>query len=81
MSFSPVCPAALSHDALVSQVLADRVASSRTLESDRNLRRAALVRGLRNLVCSLTPFYGGQGVPGGKPRHNPARRKRKRHDR
>jgi hypothetical protein len=38
-----------------------------------NLRRAAPLRGLRYLVCGVTPFYGGQAVSGGKPRHSPAR--------
>ncbi len=38
-----------------------------TLCLTANLHRAALLRGLRYLVCGLTPFYGGQGVSGGKP--------------
>jgi hypothetical protein len=44
-----------------------------TLRLTVNLRRAALLRGLRYLVCGFIPFYSGQGVPGGKPRRNPAR--------
>ena len=55
--------------------------SSRTGESDRNLRGAApTARFVMSCVC-LTPFWGGRGVYGGKPAHTPVRGKRKRHGR
>jgi hypothetical protein len=54
-NFSPFCPAALSHGAVVSQVLAAGALRPVACRLTVNLRRAALPRGLWCRMPDLTP--------------------------
>jgi len=55
-TFSPVVPVALSHGAVVSQVLAAGALHPVACRLTVNLRGAALARGLWCPVCGITPF-------------------------